>query len=167
MSSKPKKVVPKGGWQAAAGKHTTLPQDTLAAKAVVTTALDVNLDEVNKRKLVWRFAMVDPDGPWAPTNISPRDMAVLLRKLVAFESMTVGEIFAPGSEHGKLYEVEKIPTRAAVDRLEATKHDDETHLHRLRCSGRQRLYGILREHVFHVLWWDPEHEVWPSFKRNT
>ena len=30
-----------------------------------------------------------------------------------------------------------------------------------------RIWGARRGDVFHVLWWDPEHEVWPSQLRYT
>ena len=30
-----------------------------------------------------------------------------------------------------------------------------------------QLYGFLVDNVFHMLWWDPEHEIWPSRKKHT
>lgn len=164
MAAQKKVAVPQGGWQAAKGIKGTPPVESKSKKRA--PALDFNHDEVNNRKLVWRLAWLDEGGPWAPTRIEPAQMAVLMRKMVAYESMTIGEIFAPGSEHGKAYDVSELPS-AASKRISEIKRDDEALIHRLRCSAKRRLYGILREHVFHVLWWDPEHTVWPSKKRNT
>lgn len=31
----------------------------------------------------------------------------------------------------------------------------------------RRLYGFLLGHVFHVVWWDPDHEIWPSKLKHT
>jgi len=41
------------------------------------------------------------------------------------------------------------------------------HLTSLRMGGKQRLWGFLRAGVFHVLWWDPEHQIYPSWEKHT
>jgi hypothetical protein len=35
-------------------------------------------------------------------------------------------------------------------------------LFRFRLSGEQRLWGFRNGRVFHVLWWDPGHDVYPT-----
>jgi hypothetical protein len=37
-----------------------------------------------------------------------------------------------------------------------------TKISRLRFGGKIRLYGFLIGNVFHMLWWDAEHQVWPA-----
>ncbi|PYY38841.1 hypothetical protein [Curtobacterium sp. MCPF17_046] len=128
--------------------------------------LDVTNDDVMSRRLVWRFNEVDKAGPWPPAHIGPDEFGDLLEKMAYFESMTIGEIFKPGSEHGKSYDVEQLPA-SPRRRLVQIEKDDEDAVSRLRLSGRRRLYGFLREHVFHVLWWDPTHDVYPSKKKRT
>jgi len=34
-------------------------------------------------------------------------------------------------------------------------------------DGRRRVWGIRREHVLCLLWWDPNHQVCPSQKKAT
>lgn len=127
---------------------------------------DYDHDDVLKRKPLWRFQLVDHDGPWGFDQIAPDSTVGLLRKLANFESMTIGELFFRGDEPGKSYEVDQMPSRVAA-RLVEIERDDETRLSRLRLDGACRLYGILREHVFYVLWWDPQHEVYPSQLKHT
>ena len=79
--------------------------------------------------------------------------------------MRVKELFT-GQEHGKRYNVESI-SPAAQKRLIELNRDDETQIVRLRLSGKKRLFGFLKGSVFHILGWDPEHEIFPSKKRNT
>lgn len=129
-------------------------------------AVEVDGAEPGRRRLVWRFGEIDDEGSWALSRIGRERLKVLLGHLRSFESMTVNEVFAPNSEHGKRYRVEDLP-KAASDRLVEIGRDDETEIARLRCGGKPRLYGFLRENVFHVLWWDPQHAVWPTRKRNT
>jgi hypothetical protein len=165
MAKNPRKrvPVPEGGWQTAAGKHAT-PQAVSDSQPKQAVVLDINQEAVLDRKLVWRFNQIDREGTWSPANITPPEIANLFDKMASFESMTLGEIFAPGSEHGKSYEVAGMPAHSQK-RLQDLERDDETEIVRLRCGGAPRLYGFLREHVFHVLWWDPRHEVWPSSKK--
>lgn len=126
--------------------------------------LDIDHHQVLDRKLVWRFNQIDREGNWSPVNIDPAHISNLFEKMASFETMTVGEIFAPGSEHGKSYEIASMPAHSQK-RLQELERDDETEIVRLRCGGAPRLYGFLREHVFHILWWDPLHQVWPSSKK--
>ena len=136
------------------------------ANAKQVPALDIDHESVNQRRPVWRFADLDDDGPWSLSSCEPSGLKDILAKLHTFETMKVGEIFASDSEHGKKYPPDAL-CKKARDRLAAIKKDDETQIVRLRFSGKARFYGFLREHVFHVLWWDPEHEVVPSRKKNT
>ncbi|MFC1416387.1 hypothetical protein [Streptacidiphilus cavernicola] len=55
----------------------------------------------------------------------------------------------------------------ALARLEELKLGDMTRIGRLRFMGACRLYGFLEGNVFHVLWWDPNHEIWPYEKEHS
>lgn len=118
------------------------------------------------RNLVWKFEDVDHDGPWAFDALTAADTADLVQKLGSFESMTIRDVFYKGDEPGKHYDVDDMPEAAQRALLE-TRHSDATKLARLRLSGAKRLYGVLYEHTFKVLWWDPRHEVFPSPKKHT
>jgi hypothetical protein len=54
----------------------------------------------------------------------------------------------------------------AQQRLAAMKLDEVVgdNLFRFRLSGTQRLWGFITDNTFHVLWWDPEHKVYPVGK---
>jgi len=90
----------------------------------------------------------------------------ILKKLGSYETMTVGELFQPGSRHGKTYPVGDMPA-GGPERLLEIDRDDETEISRVLLTSKSRLYGFLREHIFYVLWYDPKHEVWPSRKKHT
>mgnify|MGYP001616826484 CR=1 FL=1 len=34
-------------------------------------------------------------------------------------------------------------------------------------SGKARVYGALGNNIFHIIWFDLNHEIWPSFKKYT
>lgn len=55
----------------------------------------------------------------------------------------------------------------ARDRLGDIERDDIDDLVEIRLGNKPRVWGVRRGHVFHVLWWDPDHTVWPTEPRNT
>jgi hypothetical protein len=130
-----------------------LPKPTLPAAAT------------SGHRICWRFALADHDGPWCFHEIGSAELCGVLRQLGNFESMTVTEAFS-GSP-GKDYEIEAIPNRQARDRLEAIGLADQTRISRFQLGGTARLYGFRQDNVFHVVWWDPKHEIWPSQKKHT
>lgn len=116
-----------------------------------------------------RFNSVDVDGPWCVSKIEAAHHIDLLQRLKSFESMKCSEVFKPGSDEGIVYSVPDIPNKEARNRLVELQFDDQTEIARLRISGRRRLYGFLPNlgPDFYVLWWDPEHEIWPSTLKHT
>jgi hypothetical protein len=118
-------------------------------------------------RLCWRFTHVDNDGPWGFGSLNATAIGGLLAQLVQFEKMTVHEAFHQGDYPGKCYDLEALPNAKARERLECLKLADQTKIWRLRIGGPGRLYGFLTSNVFHVVFWDPEHEIWPSQLRNT
>lgn len=118
-------------------------------------------------KVVVLFSRIDLDSHWCLTKISPADHRTLLERIKNVESMTVQEVFHRGDEPGKDYPLPNLPNKDALDRLRELTYDDRDQISRLRISGTGRLYGFREGVRFYALWWDPDHEVWPSKKKHT
>lgn len=116
-------------------------------------------------RICWRFRHTDHDGPWCFHAVDSNDLCRVLGQLANFESMTVAEAF--GGSPGKDYNIEDIPNTQARARLEVLRLADQTSISRFQLSGRERLYGFRLGNVFHVVWWDPRHEIWPTEKKHT
>ncbi|HEY9390598.1 MAG TPA: hypothetical protein VIR27_12665 [Mycobacteriales bacterium] len=114
-----------------------------------------------------RFNRIDLGSRWCLTKISPEDHLTLLSKVRELEKMTVNEVFFQTDGLGTDYDVVRLPTRYALDRLAELELDDEDKISRLRIAGKLRLYGFRQGTHFYALWWDPEHEIWPSSKKHT
>lgn len=51
----------------------------------------------------------------------------------------------------------------AQKRVTELGHDERfDELARFRLNQKQRLWGFERDGVFYLLWWDPEHKVYPT-----
>jgi hypothetical protein len=118
-------------------------------------------------KLVVLFSRVDVDSEWCLTKINPADHRGLLDRIRAVESMTLHQVFSTDGKVGKDYELAALPNSDACRRLEELEYDDRDKISRLQISGAQRLYGFREGSRFYALWWDPNHEIWPSKLRNT
>ena len=55
--------------------------------------------------------------------------------------------------------------KEAQKRLKELGHDDQEELVSLRLTGKQRLWAIEIEGKAFLLWWDPNHEIYPSPKK--
>lgn len=112
-------------------------------------------------KPVWRFNKYDKDL-W-PVKI-PDFIERIFDKLADYEGMTWQEIQSAsgGKTYGTNSHFENVADldKAAQKRLVELKLDDVDQLFSLRLTGKERLYGILENGVFAILWYDKEHEVY-------
>lgn len=120
--------------------------------------------EVNANP-VWRLSHIDWDGPWCPTKCLETGMREILTRLAQFETMTWVQIKSNTGSH--TVGAEHIIKRARQRLTERNLDEWADHLTSLRMGGKERLWGFLRAGIFHALWWDPEHEVFPSTKKHT
>ncbi|MCP3798480.1 hypothetical protein NLX83_04325 [Allokutzneria sp. A3M-2-11 16] len=153
------KSVPQGARSARTREAAGIP-DRLTPRREFTPSEPQN-------KVVVLFSRIDLDGPWCLTKINQGAHRALLKRVKGFESMTVQEIFARGDGTGKDYALPDLPSKAALERLRELEYDDRDQISRLRIDGPGRLYGFRERERFYVLWWDPEHEIWPSKKKHT
>jgi hypothetical protein len=116
----------------------------------------------------WQFSLLDWEGEWGWQNLTPETWQNILEKLKNFESMTWGEIES-GDQNDSSHEVllKDCPNTNVRKRLEELKLDDIDSLFSLRLSGKERIYGILEGSVLKLLWFDPEHTIWPVEKKHT
>lgn len=115
--------------------------------------------------ICWRFTHVDHEGRWGFDQIDPQVLGTVLRKMADCESMTTGELYS-SRRLFKEYDLPGGLIDEALSRLEDMGRADMTKIHRLEFTGTQRLYGFLHDNVFHVVWWDPYHEICPGTKKN-
>lgn len=131
-----------------------------------TSATHIPNDQ-NERKVRFLFDIVDQGGPWSLLDISREDHARLLDVMAEVEGMKAGELFRVGHRLCKTYnDMARCPNKDVLRRL-SEKYEGLDHMVRIELDGLKRLYGVRTGHEFHIIWWDPNHEVWPSTLRNT
>jgi hypothetical protein len=111
---------------------------------------------------LWSLSCIDLDDgcEWCFGAMDQADMSSVFARLKEFERMTWREIETQTKHHNHPMPV-KIITQAAQNRLAALNQDDVEDLFTFRIEKKQRVWGIRRERIYHILWWDPEHTVYP------
>lgn len=107
---------------------------------------------------------VDEFGAWH--KMAPGTLHEIRTKLSSFESMTWNEILVGGQKQNHSVRIDKlVPT--AAQRLIDLNLDDCEKLVSLHLSGKQRIYGIRHGATLLLLWWDPEHQIYPTEPKGT
>lgn len=92
--------------------------------------------------------------------------AVLTQHLHSIETMTWGELSRAAGGRAQGNNSHSIPVdslcKDAQERLLALNLDDVDELFSLRLTGTIRVWGIRDGRVLKVLWYDPEHTVYPT-----
>lgn len=119
-------------------------------------------DDDNLR-VSWRFGDADRNGTWAwsAENISEREAHEILVFVAEMDKLTWAACSQGWRPHRKRIDTTGICDEAQ-ERLRAIHKDDLDHLEEFHMSGPERIWGIRVGHVFHVLWWDARHTVYPS-----
>ena len=114
-----------------------------------------------KKRPAWRFSELDMAGPWGWHSVNCDEFQNILIQLAStYERLTWHEII-----HNDNTGSHEIPTKEcckdARDRLIDIHLDDHDTLFSMRITKTKRLWGIREGRVLRVLWWDPEHTVYP------
>lgn len=113
---------------------------------------------------LWAFSMLDLGGPWCWSCMDAASIRLVHERLKNFETMTWSEIEGPENHPLSPSSLSREATR----RLDELERDDLAEsLFSLRVTGAKRVIGVRHQHIFKIMWWDPEHTVAPSKKKHT
>ena len=117
-------------------------------------------DNIMTLRPVWRFTDCDTglDCGWSfhKKRLGEKFWDVIFPKLREFETMTWSDILLKGKKQNHSIAVDSL-NKVAQERLEALQIEAED-VYSLRLGGKLRLYGLLIENVYHILWFDDDHE---------
>ena len=111
-----------------------------------------------EKPLSWRFSHRDHGGPFGWQVITPEDLHKVITRFAELEGMTWDQIKTAGSHPIECAQL----CGAARDRLVEIGHDDLDEMMSLRVMGAWRVWCVHESSIMHVLWWDPDHQVYPT-----
>lgn len=95
----------------------------------------------------------------------------ILKRLSSFEGQTWKEIFSDTSGRNGNTKHHQIETykiiKEAQERLTGIGMGQYDTLYSMSISGKIRMWGVISQGVFMIIWIDRNHEICPSHKRHT
>ena len=122
--------------------------------------------------IVWKFDLLDRSGKFAfDLSRDIFDHREVLEKLIHFSNMTWSQVLSATHDAGKsknhILDPEKL-SKEAQERIVAKHLEGESDsIFSFALQNKLRIIGIRRGECFHAVWYDPEHEFCPSFKKHT
>jgi hypothetical protein len=117
------------------------------------------IPSINDQSPSWRIARIELEEPFGWHEVEQGVLHEIRKKLAQFEAKSWNEILVKEKHWNHTVPVSKLCTPAR-DRLTSLRLDDIEEVVSLRLTGPQRVWGYRVGPVFHVLWWDPEHQVY-------
>ena len=117
----------------------------------------------------WVFSLADKGGDWAWKKITQRDLKEVIEKFANFETMPLDDRGRGGS-HG--VPINELPPKTQA-RLHEINFGDFNKLYSLHINGKKRVWctreqgPVGNQILYQILWWDPNHKVYPSDKKHT
>lgn len=126
--------------------------------------IDLTIRNPMDQNPVWHIGTLDVDGPWGWTEIDKRlFIDDILSRIRNYESMFWKDILGKNSHEVPVSQISSI----AQKRLAQINLDDIETIVSLRLASKQRIWGIRVENILKILWWDPNHQVYPSKVKHT
>jgi len=129
----------------------------------------VNPDSWLSRRPTWRFEKADDIFDWA--FLSASNLCDILKKLADFERMTWSDILKQTHDKGKssnhFISIDEMVKRAQNRLFELNLNQYFDNIFSLRLNNTERLFGILTDGIFNILWYDSNHQICPSTKKHT
>lgn len=109
----------------------------------------------------WAFAKCDLRGcQWSWERIDGENLVQVLERLKDHESRRWKEILLDKSNGSIEISNERIAAEAKTRFVDLGFHDFDT-IWKLRVNGPGRVWGIRIGRTLHIVWWDPDHGVYP------
>jgi hypothetical protein len=150
-------------------KTARVPHEASRRAEAAKAALPVNTD---KEMVRWSFRWTDVDyqGAW-DWDLQSSETKAILRFLGDMQGKTWSECLAGRSGEHKSHHGQPVTSlcREAQRRLAEWLgwQDLPDELFRFRLGGKPRLWGFRSGAVFEIIWFDRDHAVYPTGKRNT
>ena len=124
------------------------------------------------RKVVWVFDKIDKSGDYAfDINREDFNHKLFLDKLLSYSTMTWTDIKNQKHDDNKSkhhnYPFEKMSNSAQkrFEKLDLDEYSDN--IFSFALTSKLRIVGFRENEKFYVLWYDDNHQIYPSAKKHT
>lgn len=121
-----------------------------------------------KEKLTFSFEFYDRSGKYCLSKFEKTDIPLAIERLQQLNEKTLLEILR-GKKVWHFHEVywEMTTERGGFPSKKANEYSPFQFSLVGVNNQKARVYGALGGGIFYIVWFDLEHQVWPTFKKNT
>lgn len=119
-----------------------------------------NPDDWFSHHLRLSLRKLDFEGPFGWGRASAEDFCAALKRLRELEGLAWREILNHQGRNNHPIQVSRL-TSDAQDRLRELREEEYDELYSFRVTGRYRIWGIRVDQTCFLLWYDPNHLVYP------
>jgi hypothetical protein len=129
-----------------------------------TIASEVSL--YGEGKAAWRVSRMQLVGPYGWHELDASGIEKVKTRLASLERSTWNDIFVRDARNNHEIPVNTLKC-ATAKKWMAENMPDQPSLWTIRVTGKERIWGILSESAYQIVFWDPEHLIWEVAKKNT
>lgn len=116
------------------------------------------------RKASWRVSKIQLVNPYGWHELNSAQVEEVRGKLATFERNTWKELFVRDARLNHRIASNELKCPLAKAWMKKNM-PDQPYLWTLRFSGAERVWGILSEGAFLIVFWDPDHLIWEVERR--
>lgn len=130
-------------------------------------ATDEDPDAWRERTPSWAFSRLDMSGcQWSWEHLDRETLMQVIDRLKAHESTPWKQVLQEKDGNGRRINGSIEVTHPKIDpdakaRLTTLGLGDFDAIYKFRVDGPGRVWGVRKDSVLHIVWWDPEHKVYP------
>lgn len=137
---------------------------TISGKREPTIAEAVTL--YSDEKAAWRVRHIQLVDPYGWRELDSSGVTRVQARLASLERCTWKDIFVRDHHHNHEIAVAELKC-AVAKKWMAENMPDQSSLWTIRVTAKERIWGILSEGAYQVIFWDPDHLIWEVSKKNT
>jgi hypothetical protein len=118
----------------------------------------------NEEKAAWRISRIQLIAPYGFRELDVEGISRVKERLGALERNSWKDIFIRDKHYNHQIEVDELKCAIAKKWMEDNLPDQHS-LWTIRVTGKERIWGILAEGAYQIVFWDPEHLIWEVPKK--
>lgn len=118
----------------------------------------------DNKKAAWRLGKIQLSDPYGWHLLEVWEFSKLREKLGSFEKNTWHELFVIDARNNHRIQSNQLKCDIARQWMK-NNFPDQPYLWTLRISQKERIWGILAENAYQVIFWDPLHKIWEVPKK--
>lgn len=133
-----------------------------AAEQITGKKAPVIAEEVplyTEEKAAWRIRRIQLIDPYGWHELDTEEIARVKERLGALEGNTWKDIFIRDNHYNHEIEVADLKCAIAKKWMQDNLPDQHS-LWTIRVSAKERIWGILAEGAYQIVFWDPDHLIW-------